>query len=269
MAMTGTRALALTFALVGLLFAGCDNKSSTPGQSPKGPVGGGAKKVEVGGIPLVKDAETTGTVTGSISFEGARPEVKKDTRTESDPFCSMIHPKGIDPESEIVGPGGELANVFVWVKRGITQKYAPPAEPHILDQLNCRYVPHVSGMMAGQEIEIRNSDDVMHNVHAHPQKNEEFNFAQPKKGDVQKKQFLLQEVMVWVSCDAHKWMGSFVGVVSHPFFAVSGADGKFEIKWLPPGEYTIEAIHEVYGKQEQVVKVGAKETQAITFKFSK
>jgi uncharacterized protein (DUF2141 family) len=122
-------------------------------------------------------------------------------------------------------------------------------------------------MMVGQKLIIRNGDDTMHNIHATGTLNPEFNFSQAKQGQENEKVFNCEEIMVPLKCDVHGWMNSYIGVLRHPFFAVTGEDGSFEIKGLPPGEYTVEAWHEKFGAQEQVVKVEPKGSAAIEFKF--
>ena len=137
--------------------------------------------------------------------------------------------------------------------------FAPPATPAILDQKGCRYDPHVFGIQVNQELLIRNSDDLLHNVHALPFVNKEFNFGQPTKGMEEKKKFTQPEIMVKFKCDIHLWMGAWAGVLPHPFHSVTDASGKYEIKGLPPGKYTIEVWHEKYKSvaQELEVKEGA------------
>ena len=158
-----------------------------------------------------------------------------------------------------MGPGSGLKNVFVYVKDGLgNRRLRTPKTPVVLDQEGCRYMPHVFGVQVGQPLEIRNSDPTLHNVHAVPKINEEFNFGQPIKGMKSTGAFDKPEVMVSFRCDVHGWMNAYASVVTHPFFAVSKNDGTFEIKGLPAGTYTIEAWHERLGTQTQKVTVSAK-----------
>ena len=136
-----------------------------------------------------------------------------------------------------------------------------------LDQKGCHYVPHVFGMMAKQKLLIKNTDDTLHNIHAMPTANKEFNIGQPNQGMETTRTFAQPEVMVHFKCDVHPWMSAYVGVLSHPFFGVTGEDGTFSIKGLPAGEYTLEAWHEKYGPQTQTVKVAAGESKTVDFKF--
>ena len=142
------------------------------------------------------------------------------------------------------GAGNGLQNAFVYVKDGLGNRTFPvPKTPVVLDQQGCKYRPHVVGIQVGQPLEVRNSDSTLHNVHAIPKVNKEFNFGQPTKGMKSSRTFDKAEVMVPFKCDVHGWMNAYAGVVAHPFFAVSKADGSFEIKGLPPGSYTVEVWH--------------------------
>jgi hypothetical protein len=167
-----------------------------------------------------------------------------------------------------VGDGGALQNVFVYVKDGLGDLRFPiPTAPILLDQKGCHYVPHVLGVQLGQRVEIVNSDPTLHNVHALPTVNQEFNVGQPWPGMKHTHQFSTKEVMVRFKCDVHPWMHAFVGVLDHPYFAVSAGDGTFSLKGLPPGTYTVEAWHETLGTQTQMVTIGASESKEIGFSF--
>jgi hypothetical protein len=133
--------------------------------------------------------------------------------------------------------------------------------------MNCRYHPHVFGMRVGQPLEIVNSDPTLHNIHALPKANKEFNTGQPIQGMKTNHTFDGKEVMVPFKCDVHGWMNAYVGVLDHPYFATTGMDGKFELKTLPPGTYTIEAWHEKLGSTTQSVTLGPKESKEIMFTF--
>jgi hypothetical protein len=171
-------------------------------------------------------------------------------------------------EEVLVSGDGGLRNAFVYVKAGLPDRQWPaPAEPAKLDQKGCIYNPHVLGVMVGQEIEISNSDPTNHNIHPLPKVNREWNESQAPGSDPRRKSFPREEIMMPVKCNVHPWMRTYINVVSHPFFAVSGDDGSFTIKGLPPGEYTLEAVHEKLGTQEFKVKVGAKETGKADFTF--
>jgi uncharacterized protein (DUF2141 family) len=185
----------------------------------------------------------------------------------ADAFCVKSNPGEVAKEEVLVGADKGLANVFVYVKSGINGTYPPPPSPATIDQKGCTYHPHVFGMVAGQSLEILNSDATLHNIHSLPEKNEAFNLGMPVQGMKYTKKFDKPEVMVRIKCDVHGWMSAFCGVVAHPFFAVTAADGTYTIKNLPAGTYTIEAWHEKFGTQTQQVTVGATDSKAVPFTF--
>jgi len=212
------------------------------------------------------DPATAGNVTGRIAFEGTPPKPNV-VRMDSDPNC--VQP-GVTTTEELVlvGDGGALQNVFVYVKDGLGDLRFPiPSTPILLDQKGCHYVPHVLGVQVGQTVEVLNSDPTLHNVHAVPTANQEFNTGQPLAGMKHIHQFSTKEVMVPFKCDVHPWMRAYIGVLDHPYFAVTGIDGTYSLKGLPPGTYTVEAWHETLGTQTQTVTIGASESKEIGFSF--
>jgi plastocyanin len=214
------------------------------------------------------DPATAGIITGSIKLEGTPPKAEI-IRMNSDPVCMRLH-EGKNPTTEyfIVGEGNGLANVFVYVKEGLGNlTFDPPTTPVVLDQKGCTYHPHVFGIQVGQPLEILNSDPTLHNIHAVPKVNQEFNTGQPIQGMKFQHRFTAREVMVPFKCDVHGWMNAYAGVLDHPYFAVTGPDGKFELKNVPPGKYLIEAWHEKLGTTTQQVELGAKETKEVSFTF--
>jgi hypothetical protein len=214
----------------------------------------------------VQDPEG-GSVKGRVSFEGKVPKDRK-ISLEGDKYCGSARPDGLMSEFYKVAADGAVKNVFVYVKKGLEGKtFDAPKTPVLLDQSGCRYDPHVFGIQVGQELLVRNSDDTLHNIHSGAAINPEFNFGQAKKGDENRVKFVQPEVMVRVKCDVHGWMSSYAGVVTHPFFQVTGEDGRFELKGLPPGDYVIEAWHEKFGTREQAVKVAAGATADAAFTF--
>jgi len=210
-----------------------------------------------------------GTVTGRARFTGAKPVNPKIDMSE-EAACKSKYTTPPTAETVMVNPNGTLANVFVYVKAGLPAgaTYPAPATPVVIDQDGCRYHPHVLGIMVGQNLEIRNSDPVLHNIKAKPVKNRPFNVSQPSAGMKTMRTFSAAEVMVPLECNVHGWMNAFLGVLPNPFFAVTGADGSFTIKNLPPGTYTIEAWHEKYGTQTATVTVAATATKTADFTFA-
>ncbi|HKR65341.1 MAG TPA: carboxypeptidase regulatory-like domain-containing protein [Thermoanaerobaculia bacterium] len=213
--------------------------------------------------PVSADAAT---VNGLVKFEGAAPKMPP-LQMSADPYCASQHPTPQPDEEVVVGPGGELANVIVYVKNA-PGNYPPPSTPAVLDQHGCQYHPHVTAVQVNQTVQIKNSDSTLHNVHAMPAVNAQFNVGQPVQGMTSDKKFDKAEVTPFkIKCDVHGWMKSYMVVLPHPFHSVSQMNGTFSIANLPPGNYTLVAWHEKYGTQEQQVTVGAKEQKQVTFTF--
>ena len=205
--------------------------------------------------PAAAPAAGATTISGKVSFEGTPPAPEK-VKTTADPKCHQMHPQGLDKKVVDVNNGG-LAHAFVWLKSGVSGTQPVPAEPVILDQNGCMYSPHVVALRTGQQIQIKNSDDTLHNIHPRPTVNKEFNIAQARKGMTANQTFAKQEIMIPVGCDVHPWMRSYISVVDHPYFAVTKDDGTFEIKDVPPGDYEVEVYHEKLKTQTQKVTVKA------------
>lgn len=188
-------------------------------------------------------AESTGAgaIAGRVSFSGTPPPPKK-VQLSADPKCAAMHKDGLLRETVRVRDGG-LADVLVYVKSGVGGSYPAPAEPVLIDQLGCQYNPSMVGVMTGQPVLIRNSDDTLHNIHPRPAENKEFNIGQPRRGAQTTRTFDKPELMIPIGCDVHPWMRAYISVLAHPFFAVTKDDGSYEIKSLPDGEYEVEAIH--------------------------
>ena len=242
---------AAAFLLSAACGGGPDKQSAPAGPPP------GAQRV---------DPARAGQVSGRVIFEGAPPENEL-VKMASDAACMRANPDGLRFEHYVVKDGG-LENVFVYVKDGLGNYYFDtPTESVKVDQQGCRYVPHVFGARVGQPIEIANSDDTMHNVHAMPKVNREFNFGQALKGLKNTEVFTAREIMVPFTCNVHPWMKAWGGFVDHPYFAVTANGGRFELKNLPAGTYTVEAWHEKLPAQTQTVTIGEKETKQISFTF--
>ncbi len=224
----------------------------------------GAPTAAPAAAPVSADAAT---LTGLVKFEGAAPKMNN-IQMSADPYCQSQHASApATDEDVVVGAGGELANVFVYIK-DIKGNFPAPSTPVVLDQKGCQYHPHVHAVMVGQPLQIKNDDATLHNVHAMPNVNSQFNEGQPVQGMVSTKKFDKAEITPFkVKCDVHGWMKSYMAVMPHPFYAVSETNGTFTIPNLPPGQYTVVAWHEKYGQQEQQVTVGAKESKALSFTF--
>jgi plastocyanin len=234
--------------------------------------GGGGSSTPAPAAATAK-ADGPGTISGKVSFDGEDPG-RAVIRMGADPNCKPHEPitvgkvTGALSETTIVGADKGIKNVFVYVKDGLGNRvYATPTTPVVLDQNGCQYEPHVFGVQVGQPIEIKNSDPTLHNVHAMPKGNEEFNFGQQPSTPAITKTFTKPEIGVSFRCDVHGWMRAWANVVTHPFFAVTKDDGSFEIKGLPTGTYTIEAWHEQLGTATMMVTIADGATAA-TANFS-
>jgi hypothetical protein len=207
------------------------------------------------------------TLTGMVKFEGAAPKMAN-IQMSADPYCQSQHTSAPPTEEDaVVGPAGELANVFVYIK-DIKGNFPAPSTPVTIDQKGCQYHPHVNAVMVGQPLDIKNDDNTLHNIHALPVANSQFNEGQPVQGMVSTKKLDKVEMTPFkIKCDVHGWMKSYMAVMPHPFYAVSQTNGTFTIPNLPPGQYTVVAWHEKYGQQEQQVTVSAKESKALSFTF--
>jgi len=255
------RRLIWLFTVVMILaLVGCSRKEN---ESTAGP----AKETISAVPPTSIDPTTVGEVVGKISFEGAKPKPQH-INMDQDPACEQKHRGPVIAEDGAVNNDGTLSDVFVYVKAG-AEKYAfaPPADPIVLNQDGCTYKPHVLGLMAGQILKIVSSDDTTHNIHPMPQNNREWNMSQTPGAAPIEQKFMHPEIMIPVKCNQHPWMRAWIGVTSNPFFAVSGSDGTFALKGLPPGDYTIEAWTANFGTQQQKVTVGAKESKTVDFQF--
>jgi plastocyanin len=181
-----------------------------------------------------------------------------------------MHSSPVANEMLVLGSGNTMGNIMVWVSKGLPagKTWPAPKTPVVLDQKGCQYHPHVMGIMVGQAYRILNSDGILHNVHALPKINKAFNRAMPPTVKEATATFDKAEDIFHIKCDVHPWMSAYVGVFTHPFFSVTGADGKFTISGLDPGTYEITAWHERLGTQTASVTVGANETKSQSFKFT-
>ena len=208
------------------------------------------------------DPATAASVSGTVSFDGTAPKAAKIDMSQ-DTAC-----KGMNMAETVVADGGKLDNVFVYVKEGLgSRTFDVPKDAVTLDQSGCKYHPHVLGVMAGQTLKIVNSDPTTHNIHPTPADNREWNESQPPQSPALEKSFAREEIMLPVKCNQHPWMKMYVNVVKTPFYAVTGPDGKFEIKGLPPGNYTLAFVQEKLGTKEEKVTLAAKDSKTVDVTF--
>ena len=238
-------------ALLGLLLlSACGKKEEQPKAEEK------AATAAAAATPI--DQSTVGSISGTVKYPGAAPKPAKIDMSQ-DPAC-----KGDNTAETLLVNGGNLENAFVYVKEGLGNRtFDVPKQAVTLDQKGCRYHPHVLGIMTGQQLQVINSDPTTHNIHPTPKDNREWNESQPPKAAPIEKTFAREEIMLPVKCNQHPWMKMYINVVKSPFFAVTDKGGKYDIKGLPPGNYTIAVVHEKLGEQTQQVTVGPKEAKTV------
>ena len=223
------------------------------------------------------DAKDGATITGIVRFKGTKPTPKPITDIAGNAFCKSCYKDGQIPTQDTVrfGKNGDddtLQNVLVYVSKGLEGKtFDPPKDPVVLDQVGCVYVPHVVAVMAGQTLDVRNSDATLHNVMSTPRKNTPFNFGMPTQDAIEQKVFKEPEFKMNVRCFMHPWMSGYVHVLPHPFFALTGPDGTFKLTGLPPGEYELTVLHETSlfeaTPATATIKVAAGESKQQDFTF--
>ena len=216
-----------------------------------------------------------GSVTGTVTFDGKAPALKP-LAMDADPACAKKHSAPVPSEMLVLGSGNTLANIIVYVSKGIPagKTFPAPKTPVTLDQVGCQYKPHAQGIMVGQPYRILNSDGILHNVHSLPKVNASFNKPMPPTMKETTTTFPKPEPIFQIKCDVHPWMTAYIGVFTHPFFSVTGTDGKFTISGLDPGTYEITAWHESglrpggLATQTASITVGASDTKTQNFKFA-
>lgn len=210
------------------------------------------------------DPATAASISGVINFSGTPPKPQKIDMSQ-DPAC------GTQPrfDESVVVDQGKLANVLVYVKNGFPNdvSFPAPSQPVVIQQKTCRYEPHVAAAMVGQVVRFENDDQTTHNVHMMPTEFKQWNESQMPSAAPIDKRFDRPEIMIPTKCNQHPWMHMYLSVLDNPFFAVTGPDGRFQITGLPPGTYTLAAIHEKLGEQDVQVTVGPKESKDVALSF--
>jgi len=243
--------------VLGLVLLGGCSKKETAEEQPAAPATAAPAATAA---PI--DPATAASISGTVKLDGAAPKAAAIDMSQ-DPAC-----KGQNTAENIVVSGGNLANVFVYVKEGLGNRtFEVPKEPVVVDQQGCKYHPHALGVMVGQTVKIVNSDPTTHNIHPTPKDNREWNESQAPQSAPLEKTFAREEILLPVKCNQHPWMRMFISVVKNPFFAVSGPDGKYEIKGLPPGDYTLAFVQEKLGEQDVKVTLAAKDSKTVDMAF--
>lgn len=207
-------------------------------------------------------------VAGKISFLGKKPP-RVPIKMDSEASCAKAHAgKPVYDDVVVTGKDGGLANAFVYIKTGLENwKFEAPTEKVTIDQHGCIYTPRVFGLQVGQTFAVKNSDPVSHNIHPLPKENREWSQQQSPEAAELERKFARAEVMIPIKCDVHKWMRAYAGVLPHPFFAVTGESGEFELKGVPPGDYTVAVWHEKLGEQTAQAHVVGPGAVSVNFKF--
>ncbi len=211
-----------------------------------------------------------GAVQGTITFQGEVPEMPV-IDMDVDPVCATHHSEPVRAEALVLGEGLTMANVLVQITEGRpTAAHPAPTEPVVLTQQGCQYSPHVFVVRKGQALKVLNPDGTLHNIHGLAKVNPEFNKTMIKSITEISIDLPKTEAPFMLKCQVHPWMTAYCAVLDHPFYAVTGTDGRFEIGDLPPGDYTVEAWHERLGKQTAQIKIsGADETATQDFTFER
>ncbi len=207
-------------------------------------------------------------LTGKVNYEGPVPKARP-LKMGADPICSMDHETAPTSQAVVINENMTMRYVMVSIESGLDGKKFPvPTEPAILNQEGCVYDPHVWGVRAGQKVEIRNSDNTLHNVHSLSDKNRQFNMAMPRIVKRKNHTFDQAEDIFKIKCDVHPWMSTWVGVFDHPFFSVTDDQGNFSIPELPPGKYTLRAWQEKLPAQTKEITVVDGEDLSVEFTFT-
>jgi plastocyanin len=250
--------LKLAVVVTAVLMAGCGGGEEfelpqTPVDEPAG--------------PAYEPASATATVSGRVVLRGGPPEMPF-LRMSSDRYCQQAG-LGLMSEEVVTSEDGGLRNVIVYVRSGhdTSLGYPAPAEPEVLDQQRCVYVPRVLTLMTGQELRILNSDAAVHNIHAEVGQETLFNFAQRSGPQEDVRTFEQPAMPLHIGCDFHNWMDAWLGIFDHPFHTTSADAGQFSLA-LPPGEYELVAWHERYGEQVATVTLSGGESAEIEFTFT-
>ena len=246
----------IAFMVLCGILAGCGGKKEVPAAGSEVRPGPPAR---IGG---------SGKILCRVRFEGDAPKPTL-IRMDADKRCLALHPTTARSQEALVSDQHMLQNVFVYVKEGVPPgRYPTPGAPVVVEQAGCMYSPRVFGIRVGQTLQITNADPTLHNIHVLPLLNEQFNVAQPKQGMRTERSFAKPEIMIRVKCDVHSWMSAYIGVLDHPFFAVTDAKGACEIRNLPPGDYVLAAWHEKFGERTTNVSVRDSTTVAVSFSFA-
>ncbi|HYK90868.1 MAG TPA: carboxypeptidase regulatory-like domain-containing protein [Acidobacteriota bacterium] len=233
----------------------------------KGAAGGGLGNPSVGGPASPLDSNGAALVSGVAKMIGPPPKLMAINMAQ-EPACAKMHGGQTTSEEVETGAGGTLANVVVYISSGLGDRsFQTPSQPVTMDQKGCMYGPHVLALQTSQKLQVVNSDPTSHNIHPLPANNREWNKSQPPGMPPIETSFAREEISIPVKCNVHPWMRSYIAVFKHPYFAVTGKEGRFELRNLPPGSYTVTAWHEKFGTSEQKITVAPNDSKNLEFIF--
>lgn len=242
-----------------LMLTGCGGKKVAPAKPQQ----------STGETPAEKKIAGFGSIVGIVTFQGSPRKPRTVTIGATDPACMAANTGPYYDEKFVFTNSADgsitVRNVFVYIEGDPPGEHAVPTNSVVIDQKGCRYIPHVLGMMAGQELLIKNSDSTVHNVNAMPRKNRPFNNGQTQGAPALSETFANEEVMVRIKCDMHPWMTCYVGVLTHPYFDVTGIDGRYAIERVPVGEYNLVAWQEALPSKSKTITVEKDQTTRVEF----
>jgi hypothetical protein len=239
---------------IALGIIGCRKKDSEESAEPPAPT-------------VVVDPSTAGSISGTVRLDGA-PPVFKPINMSAEAACVQANPSAVVPPIVVTGAHGALASVVVYVKSGLgSYRFDIPSTPVVLDQKGCMYEPRILAVMTRQPYEVHNEDQTIHNVHPMPRVNRPWNKSEPVGDPPIEANFTKPELAIPIACNIHPWMRAYMFVFADPYFAITPKTGEFELKGIPPGTYVIEAWQERFGRQDQTVTLGPKESKTLDFVF--
>jgi plastocyanin len=248
----------LVLLVSGFFAAACGTQTPSASAAADAPAASASQGKKV-------DPATAGSVSGKVTLSGPAPAPEM-MHVAVDQTCIQAMGTTAKSDAILVGADGAIENAFVYIKDAMSDyTFDVPTTPVVLDQKGCRYSPRIFGVRVGQPLEMVNSDATMHNVHAMPMMNQEFNRGMPQQNSRMTQIFTVPEQMVRFKCDLHAWMNAYGGVMPHPFFQVTGPDGAFTLKGVPPGKYEVAVWTEKLGSTSQTVEIGNSQTVALNF----